>query len=77
VIITFPTPTWLYRVTRRLAELAGVWAFPDERPLDMAEVTGEIARHGDLLEGRIHWPMVLTQAMVVARRHAGVPRPDR
>jgi len=75
VIITFPTPTWLYRVTRRLAELAGAWAFPDERPLELSEVTGEVARHGDLLECRINWAVVLTQGMVVARRHATASRP--
>jgi SAM-dependent methyltransferase len=67
VIITFPTRTWLYQTTRRLAELAGVWAFPDERPLDVAEVAGEVARHGDILDVRINWPIVLTQGNVSAR----------
>src|SRR5262249_17358405 len=37
-IITFPTPTLLYRATRAIIEALGMWAFPDERPLDPAEV---------------------------------------
>ena len=28
-IITFPTPTLLYRMTRKLLEIAGMWKFPD------------------------------------------------
>jgi 2-polyprenyl-3-methyl-5-hydroxy-6-metoxy-1,4-benzoquinol methylase len=31
-IISFPTPTWLYRAAPRLAETLGLWKFPDERP---------------------------------------------
>jgi len=68
VLITFPTPTWLYRIARGLAEAAGVWAFPDERPLAMAEVTREMARHGEVLGARINWLIILTQGVVVARR---------
>jgi trans-aconitate methyltransferase len=68
VIITFPTPTWLYRLVRGAAELAGVWAFPDERPLQTGEVLREVERHADVLDVRINWPIVLTQAIVVARR---------
>jgi hypothetical protein len=68
VLITFPTPTWLYRLARGIAEAAGVWAFPDERPLDLGEVTREMRRHGDVLGVRINWPIVFTQGVVVARR---------
>ncbi len=32
-IISFPTPTLLYRVARWLTEAVGAWKFPDERPL--------------------------------------------
>jgi putative flippase GtrA/SAM-dependent methyltransferase len=67
VIVTFPTPTWLYRSIRALAEAAGIWAFPDERPLSIAEVKGEAARHGTVLRAFVHWQAVLTQAVVVAR----------
>ena len=68
VLITFPTPTWLYRLTRRIAERAGIWAFPDERPLDVREVTDGIAHHGQVLGARINWAIVLTQGVIVARR---------
>ena len=67
VIITFPTPTWLYRTTRALAEWLGGWRFPDERPLSLDEVTGEASRSGTILETRVNWAIVLTQGIVVAR----------
>ncbi len=67
VLLTFPTPTWLYRFTRHLAERTGTWAFPDERPLEFAEVSREVSRHGEILDQRIHWPVVLTQGLIVAR----------
>src|SRR5204863_7561474 len=34
VILSFPTPTWLYRAARSVTEFAGAWKFPDERPLE-------------------------------------------
>ena len=68
VLITYPTPTWLYRTVRGIAELAGVWAFPDERPLESAEVTREVERHGRIVRSFINWPIVLTQGVVVARK---------
>lgn len=67
VIITFPTPTWLYRLTRMGAEQIGVWRFPDERPLLFDEVEREISKHGTILDRRINWPIILTQGIVVAR----------
>jgi SAM-dependent methyltransferase len=48
-IITFPTPTALYRLARRLIEMAGMWKFPDERPLRPREVIDAIVQRGDLL----------------------------
>jgi putative flippase GtrA len=68
VLVTFPTPTWLYRLVRGAAETLGVWAFPDERPLAVDDVVAEVAKHGDVLRVRINWPVILTQAIVVARR---------
>jgi SAM-dependent methyltransferase len=66
VILFFPTPTPLYRAIRRLAETAGIWAFPDERPLPVAEVVAEVERHGTLVASEINWWIGLTQAIVVA-----------
>jgi hypothetical protein len=71
VMITFPTPTWLYRATRTVAEAAGVWAFPDERPLRVADVEREVLRYGDLLHSSITWGVVLTQGVVVCRACLG------
>jgi putative flippase GtrA len=72
VIITFPTPTWLYGLTRGAAELLGIWKFPDERPLTLAEVRQEMAKHGHVLHESINWAVVLTQGVIVARA-AGDP----
>jgi glycosyltransferase involved in cell wall biosynthesis len=67
VIITFPTPTWLYVIARRLTELAGAWRFPDERPLKMSEVIQEAMKYGEIVHTSINWPIVFTQGIVVVR----------
>lgn len=67
VIISFPTPTWLYACARFVAEMAGAWKFPDERPLSLDEVTAEVRKHGEILDVSINWPVVFTQGIVVAR----------
>ena len=69
VLITFPTPTWLYRITRRMAELLGLWKFPDERPCQIEEVTQEIEKYAEILHCSIIWPIFLTQGLIVARPH--------
>lgn len=68
VLITFPTPTLLYRATRKLLEIAGLWKFPDERPLLQDEVRRVVRKRGEVLEERILWPLILTQGVVVARK---------
>jgi hypothetical protein len=67
VIITAPTPTLPYRITRRLAETLGVWAFPDERPMAYAEVEALAGDRGRVLTGQTLWPLVLTQRAVAWR----------
>jgi len=67
VIITAPTPTWLYRITRFAAERAGVWGFPDERPLVPNELSGGADGLGPLLHSSTLWPLVLTQRAMVWR----------
>jgi hypothetical protein len=64
-IISFPTPTWLYRITRRCAELLGLWIFHDERPLKMDEVVDEIKKYGVIVHKSIIWPIFLTQGIIV------------
>lgn len=71
-IITFPTPTLLYRLTRRLIEAIGRWKFPDERPLTRAEVIATIRECGDVLHEKTLWPLMLTQHLVVARKRIRV-----
>ncbi|QOY88508.1 glycosyltransferase [Paludibaculum fermentans] len=68
VIITFPTPTLLYRITRKLLEVFGLWKFPDERALLQEEVRQVALGRGEVLEERILWPLILTQGVVVVRK---------
>jgi len=68
VVITFPTPTLLYRATRGLIEAVGMWKFHDERPLLPAEVLATVRERGEVLQEKILWPLMLTQYLVVARK---------
>jgi putative flippase GtrA len=68
VIITFPTPTWLYRLVRGAAEVAGMWRFPDERPLAVETVREQMSRYGTVLHTGINWGVILTQGMVAVRK---------
>ena len=51
VVIFFPTPTLFYKVTRGLAELVGVWQFPDERPVKPEEFRKTADQLGAFLKG--------------------------
>ena len=68
VILTFPTPTLLYRASRKAIEAAGQWKFPDERPLQASEVLAAVRERGEILFEKILWPLVLTQYLVAARK---------
>jgi hypothetical protein len=46
VLISFPNPTWLYRASRASLEFAGLWRFPDERPLRREDVLATASRFG-------------------------------
>jgi SAM-dependent methyltransferase len=70
VILSYPTPTLLYRIARFGAELVRAWRFPDERPLRRDEVFETAARYGALLEERILWPLVFTQRIMTFRKTA-------
>lgn len=69
LIISFPTPTLLYRVARAACELLGVWKFPDERPLPKSEVIAAMKEQGTVLFEKTLWPLILTQHMIVARKN--------
>lgn len=68
VLVTFPTPTWPYRLIRGLAERSGTWAFPDERPLLFDEVLGRCGRYGAIVHRSINWWIGLTQGYVAVRK---------
>ena len=70
VIVTFPTPTFLYRLTRAALERFRLWRFPDERPLRRDEVYFAARKYGEVLHEEILWPVVLTQRLMVFRRNA-------
>jgi SAM-dependent methyltransferase len=67
-IITFPRPTALYRVTRRMIEMAGMWRFFDERPLHPEEVIAAVRESGEVMYQQTLWPLFLTQQLIVARK---------
>jgi putative flippase GtrA len=71
VLLSFPNPTWLYRATRGLLEIAGLWRFPDERPLQREEVFAAASPFGDLAWERTLWPLLLTQHMMLFRNARG------
>ncbi len=64
VVLFFPTGTWLYRAARKVLELFGLWGFPDERPLPMAEVLRAVEDRGRVIYRGINWWIVLTQGIV-------------
>ena len=67
-VISFPTPTWLYRIARGVTETFGLWKFPDERPIEVSEVTRTIQERGEVLFQKTLWPLVFTQRLIVARK---------
>lgn len=67
-ILSFPTPTLLYRVARGLCEIAGLWKFPDERPLQRAEVFDAVREEGQVIHEKILWPIIFTQHVMVVRK---------
>ena len=69
-IVSFPTPTWLYRVARAVCEALGLWKFPDERPLNREEVLTTVREEGAVLFEKTLWPLVFTQHMIVVRKHS-------
>jgi len=68
-VISYPTPTGLYRFARQVSERSGRWIFHDERPLMKAEVLAATRPHAELLESKLIWPIVFTQEMLACRKH--------
>lgn len=72
-VITFPTPTLLYRVSRRISELAGWWIFHDERPMRVLEVRQAIEGAGALLYEHLIWQTPFTQTIIVIQKRELAP----
>jgi len=68
VQITFPVPTFSYRLIRRAAEKLGIWRFPDERPIQLEDAVALCAEHGEILAKRLNRAILLTQGIVLARK---------
>jgi len=69
-LVSFPTPTWMYRAARSVVELLTMWNFPDERPLSRSEVLQSIPAGGEVVFEKTLWPLVFTQHMMVIRKPA-------
>jgi len=67
VLITFPTPTLVYRILRGLVEHLGQWKFPDERPLLQQEVRDCCRGYGVILHESLHSGSVFTQGYILVR----------
>lgn len=68
VLITFPVPTFSYRLIRRAAETLGIWRFPDERPIWLEDAVRLCAEHGDVIAKRLNRAILLTQGIVLVRK---------
>lgn len=69
VLLLFPVNTFLYRTTRRAAELFKLWIFHDERPLTSGEVAETALENGTLLHSEIIRTTVLSQCMMVFKKN--------
>lgn len=67
VLITFPMPTFTYRLIRRAAEALGLWRFPDERPIQLEDAARLCAEHGKVIAKRLNRAILLTQGIILAR----------
>jgi SAM-dependent methyltransferase len=67
-IITFPTPTFLYKFARKISEMMNLWIFHDETPLKVKNVLRIIEPMGKLLYYGINWLIVFTQGIVVVEK---------
>lgn len=70
-ILSYPTPTWLYRTARALTESVGLWNFPDERPLRRSEVLASIGGQGRVVFEKTLWPLIFTQHLIVVKKEQG------
>nr|WP_308624396.1 hypothetical protein [uncultured Eisenbergiella sp.] len=60
IVLTFPTPTLLYRIVRKVMELIGMWQFWDESPLRWEQVNNFFEAKGYVLDHYINRALPLT-----------------
>jgi hypothetical protein len=70
VIIAYPTATWLYRISRWVAESFSLWAFPDETPLIKHQVADLVRDYGKILAQPTNWWTPFTQGITIIQRHS-------
>jgi glycosyltransferase involved in cell wall biosynthesis/SAM-dependent methyltransferase len=68
-IISFPTPTLLYRGSRWVAEVTNSWIFHDERPLRRSEVVPTLQSVGTVAFEKLNWIIFFTQRVMVVRKN--------
>ena len=70
IIISFPIPTISYKLIRGFSETFGLWAFPDEMPLESDSVANDLIETGsvEILRKIMIWEIGLTQCLIVARK---------
>lgn len=69
VLITYPTPTLIYRAIRGILERLSMWEFKDERALNFDEVDGVCAEFGELVARRLNIYIGLTQEILVYKKY--------
>lgn len=69
VLMTFPTPTFLYRIVRKTLEILKIWQFHDERPLKLTGVKDVSKEYGTMLESKLNWLNPATQYIVLFKKN--------
>lgn len=69
VLITYPTPTLLYRLIRHISEKLNLWEFHDERALFFDEVDSTCREYGNLLDRKLNIAIGLTQEILVYKKY--------
>ena len=69
LLITYPTPTLLYRIIRGVLERLGKWEFYDERPLYFEEVDSVCKDFGKLCARKLNAYIGLTQEILVYQKY--------
>lgn len=68
VLITFPTPTLIYRFIRKCMELIKVWQFYDEEPIRYREIEKIFEKYGTVRKHFLNKKLPLTQMVVIIEK---------